>query len=53
MPVILTFAKVIKASRLTRIGARVAKCITHFLNSDKNKSEEEEGENIENKITEN
>ena len=42
LPGVLTIAKVVKASRLSRIGGRAAKIILMFLNYLKNKREEEE-----------
>lgn len=42
VPGVLTIAKVVKASRLSRIGGRAAKIILMFLAYLKNKREEEE-----------
>jgi len=42
LPAILTIAKVVKASRLSRIGGRAAKIILMFLAYLKNKREDEE-----------
>jgi hypothetical protein len=39
LPAILTIAKVVKASRLSRIGSRAAKIIFLFLEYFKNKKE--------------
>lgn len=50
IPGVLTIAKVVKASRLSRIGSRAAKIIFIFLEYMKNKKrEEEERIQIENK----
>jgi hypothetical protein len=39
---VLTLAKVVKASRLSRIGGRAAKILLIFINYFKNKQREEE-----------
>jgi hypothetical protein len=42
LPAVLTLAKVVKASRLSRIGGRAAKILLIFINYFKNKNREEE-----------
>jgi hypothetical protein len=42
LPAVLTLAKVVKASRLSRIGGRAAKILIIFINYFKNKQREEE-----------
>lgn len=41
LPAVLTLAKVVKASRLSRIGGRAAKILLIFINYFKNKNREE------------
>ena len=52
LPGVLTIAKVVKVSRLSRIGGRAAKIILMFLAYLKNKREEEEKIKKELKTTE-
>jgi hypothetical protein len=42
LPAVLTLAKVVKASRLSRIGGRAAKILLIFITYFKNKQKEEE-----------